>query len=99
MADEDAPLTRAVLTDVLTAAFAGFEREVIAPQFRQVHERLDGLSGRMDDVFGHVDGLYKHIDTLQVEYQAMRAGLQRVEGRLERLEDASGDKTVPFRNG
>ena len=64
MADAEAPVTRAVLSSVLTAAFAGFERQVIAPEFRRIHERLDGLSGRVDDVFGHVDGLYKHIDSV-----------------------------------
>lgn len=77
------PLTRAVLASVL----ADFHREIIAPDFKRVFERLDRMDARFDDIDAHFDDVYQRFERLETEYQSLEAGLGRVEARLDHLEE------------
>lgn len=71
------PLTRGMLASVL----ADFHRDLIAPDFKRVFERLDRMDARFDEIDARFDDVYHRFDRLETEYRSIKAGLGRVEAR------------------
>jgi len=81
----DQPVTRAVLTSVLTSALVKFHEEGIAPDVRRIVQESE--SRLRNEMQGFHDSILKKLGDLETESAAIKIGLKRVEDRLDKVED------------
>lgn len=96
----DQPVTRSVLTSVLTSTLAKFHQEVIVPDIQRiVGDAVSGSEGRLrNEMQGFHDSILKKLGDLETESAAIKIGLKRVEDRLDKVE-ASLDRVEPRLEG
>jgi archaellum component FlaC len=88
----DQPVTRSVLTSVLTSTLAKFHQEVIVPDIQRiVGDAVSGSEARLrNEMQGFHDSILKKLGDLETESAAIKIGLKRVEDRLELVETRLG---------
>jgi len=84
----DQPVTRSILTSVLTSTLAKFHQDVILPDIeRIVGDAVSGSEARLrNGMQGFHDSILKKLGDLETESAAIKIGLKRVEERLDLVE-------------
>jgi chromosome segregation ATPase len=80
----DQPVTRSVLTSVLTATLAKFHEEILAPDVRRIVQESEARL--RNEIQGFHDSILKKLGDLETESAAIKIGLKRVEERLDLVE-------------
>jgi hypothetical protein len=70
---------------VTLTALVQFHREVVAPAFQRVFERIDRVDRRLDEIDGRLREVCDRFDCLETDHSAVQAGLASIDDPVDEL--------------